>query len=117
MRHEADALDGASDWDPEFLASRREAVQILLFFVVALCWILPTAAIGGYGVTFDPSKRIATWCGIPVWVVVSIVMPWIVANVATIIFCWRRIRGKGGQHAGRTDGAPGEPRHGKARPS
>ena len=117
MRHEADAFGGATDWDPEFLASRREAVQVLLFFVVAFCWILPTAAAWGYGVAFGPDLRIATCCGIPVWVVVSIVMPWLVANVATIVFCWHRIRSAGDRFDERKAGAPGEPLGGETRAS
>ncbi len=70
--------------DPVFLHSRREAIIIFLVWVAALLWAVPYCYATGYNI--DASQLPLVY-GIPAWVVGGIVVPWLLANVFTIVFC------------------------------
>ena len=75
------------DWDPVFIHSRREAVVIVLTWVVALLWTVPYCCLNGYlgTASTDPSTFII---GMPAWVFWGIAVPWLVADVVAIWFCF-----------------------------
>lgn len=107
-RADSDAGRDVWEWDPEFLAARRDAWKILAFFVVALAWVIPSAMWLGYdGAAFGPAPQgdtaTTTMLGFPTWVVWSVALPWLVADVAILWFCWRRIAGKDAGHTARKE--------------
>ena len=72
-------------WDPVFLHSRREALVIFAVWLAALAWAVPFCYLTGYGAGGEP----ATMLGIPSWAFWGIAVPWILANVFTVWFCFR----------------------------
>ena len=98
MPDRQDALKEGWEWDEEFLQSRREAWRVLWFFIAALAWVIPSALWLGYDRSGDDGM-IDTVLGFPSWVLWSIALPWLIAAVATILFCLRRL-------AGRKEGPP-----------
>ena len=75
------------EYDPVFLHSRREAVLIFGLWVVALLWSVPYCYFNGYPDTFEPDRFQTLW-GIPSWLFWGILIPWLVADVFTIWFCF-----------------------------
>ncbi|MBI83522.1 MAG: hypothetical protein CMJ81_10025 [Planctomycetaceae bacterium] len=77
----------ASDFDPVFVNSRREALIILCSWVACLIWAVPYCYLNGYpDESFDPAQLETTW-GMPSWVFWGIVVPWILATAFTLGFC------------------------------
>ena len=72
-------------YDPVFLHARREAVVILCVWLACLVWSLGWYA--GHGLSASPDD-VATWLGMPRWVVLSIFLPWMVANLLATWFCF-----------------------------
>ena len=75
------------EYDPIFLNSRREAIVIFCLWLTALIWAVPFCYINGYQTDFDPATLSTTW-GIPTWLFWGILVPWIVADLFTIWFCF-----------------------------
>lgn len=73
--------------DPVYLNSRREGLVILCIWFAALMWAVPCCYLTGFGegIYADGVKTI--W-GMPHWVFLGIFLPWLVADVATTIFCF-----------------------------
>jgi hypothetical protein len=87
-------LDSASrppapqpEWDPVFLHSRREAIVIFCIWLAALLWAVPYCYLNGYAGNIDPADVSTVW-GIPSWLFWGIAVPWVVADLATIWFCF-----------------------------
>lgn len=80
---------GSYEPDPIFLNSRREAVIIFLVWLAALIWAVPYCYFNGYYQPgeFDPASLKMIW-GIPSWIFWGIAAPWLVADIATICFCF-----------------------------
>ena len=76
----------SSTLDPVFLHSRREAIIIFLVWVVALLWAVPYCYTTGYNID---ANELPLVYGVPAWVFGGIVMPWLLANIFTIVFCLR----------------------------
>lgn len=72
--------------DPFFLTSRREARWILLMWVACFIWTLTVCGLWGYEDSVDP-ESFPTILGIPRWVAIGIIAPWMVTNVVTFWFC------------------------------
>lgn len=75
-------------YDPVFLNSRREAVFIFCVWAVALLWAVPFCYLNGYIHDTDPQTMSTVW-GIPAWLFWGIAVPWLVADVVTMWFCFR----------------------------
>lgn len=75
------------EYDPVFVHSRREAVLIFGLWVVALLWSVPYCYFNGFPEVFDPDRFHTVW-GIPSWLFWGILVPWLVADVFTIWFCF-----------------------------
>ncbi len=73
--------------DPVFKNSRREARFILVTFA---CFALFTLSVSWLvdDLTDSMNGEVMTILGLPVWVAVGIVLPWIVANFVTGWFCF-----------------------------
>jgi len=80
-------LDPDLEYDPVFLHSRREAVIIFCLWVMALLWVVPFCYFNGYGGNVDPNT-ISMIMGVPTWLFWGIFVPWLVADVFTIWFCF-----------------------------
>ena len=74
-------------YDPVFRHARREAIVILLLWVVMLCWAVPYCYLNGY-LHGEAAGPVETVLGMPRWVFWGIVVPWLVADVFTIWFCF-----------------------------
>tara|TARA_B100000929_G_scaffold14483_1_gene11738 strand:+ start:1365 stop:1691 length:327 start_codon:yes stop_codon:yes gene_type:complete len=74
-------------WDPVFLESRREALVILLLWVAALLWAVPYCYLNGFPETFVAEEFSTVW-GIPSWLFWGIAVPWLLADVFTLWFCF-----------------------------
>ncbi|MEZ6061846.1 MAG: DUF997 family protein [Planctomycetaceae bacterium] len=72
--------------DPIFVSSRREAKWILLMWIACLIWTMAICDTFGYPKAVNPDE-FPLVLGIPMWVAVGIVFPWLVANAVTIWFC------------------------------
>lgn len=79
--------DEPVDYDPVFVNARREAIVIFSIWFVCLIWSVPYCYLNGYPGQFDASSFSTTF-GVPSWLFWGIAAPWIVANVATIWFCF-----------------------------
>jgi hypothetical protein len=71
--------------DPVVVHTRREALVILAAFVVFLTWSVSWCYLAGYRQPADP---IANILGIPGWVFWGVVVPWLVADVFSLWFCF-----------------------------
>jgi hypothetical protein len=75
--------------DPEisyastFLHARREALLILLAWLVCLVWTVGYSALAGYNVSAEEMKLVL---GMPAWVVWGVAMPWIAATLFSVWF-------------------------------
>lgn len=68
-----------------YVNAKREAVILLLAFVVFLVWSITTSFCMGYNVAPEDLKQ-TVW-GMPRWVFWGIAVPWMTANVFTLFFC------------------------------
>ena len=75
------------EWDPVFLHSRREAIVIFCVWLAGLLWAVPYCYVNGYAGNIDP-ENVSTLWGIPSWLFWGIAVPWLVADVVTIWFCF-----------------------------
>ena len=75
------------EYDPCFVHSRREALVILCLWLVAMLWAVPFCHFNGYVGHVDPENVKTIW-GIPSWLFWGIAVPWIVADLFTVWFCF-----------------------------
>ncbi|MFQ5730739.1 MAG: DUF997 family protein [Planctomycetaceae bacterium] len=73
------------EFDPVYLNARREAIVVFCLWLTALIWAVPFCYLNGYD--YDPESFSTTW-GVPTWLFWGILVPWIVADVFTIWFCF-----------------------------
>lgn len=75
------------EYDPIFLHSRREAIVIFCVWLAGLVWAVPFCYFNGY---VDPAAavNISTIWGIPSWLFWGIGVPWILADLFTVWFCF-----------------------------
>jgi hypothetical protein len=93
--------------DPAFLHARREALYIFLAWCVALLWSVSVSYGLGYG---QPATTLATVWGIPAWVFWGIAVPWAVADVFALWFCFRYMKDDDVSGRGSTDAPSGPQR-------
>jgi len=77
----------ASEYDPTFLHSRREAIIIFGAWLVGLIWAVPYCYLNGYTDRAAAGHFAMTW-GIPSWLFWGIFVPWIVADLFATWFCF-----------------------------
>lgn len=77
-----------ASFDPVFVNSRREAIFITSVWLCALLWAVPCCYLMGYSREFDPAAFTTYW-GVPGWIFWGVALPWLVADVVTIWFCFR----------------------------
>jgi hypothetical protein len=77
----------SAPWDPLFVHSRREAIFIFLVWLAGLLWAVPFCYWNGYVPHVDPANVKTIW-GIPSWIFWGIAVPWVLADVVTIWFCF-----------------------------
>ena len=94
-------------YDPVFVHSRREAIVIFCTWLAALAWAVPYCYFNGYHVA-EP-ENIATVFGVPAWLFWGIVVPWLVADLFTIWFCWRFMKDDDLGAAGDEQDTPKQP--------
>ena len=85
MSTPAPAIDSPPD-DPVFLNSRREFLIIMGVWAVCLLWVVPYCYLFGYHTISDPAD-LKLVLGMPSWVVWGIAVPWLLADIVTIILC------------------------------
>ena len=73
--------------DPVFLHARKEAIVIFCVWLVGLIWAVPFCYLNGYIDKFDPNN-LNTILGIPSWLFWGIGIPWILADLFTVWFCF-----------------------------
>ena len=86
----ADSSSGRREYHPAVVHGRREAAFILVVWAAALLWVVPYCYFNGFvrdPENFDP-KQLETVLGIPDWVFWGIAVPWLAANLVTIVFCF-----------------------------
>ena len=66
-----------------FRQSRRETLVIIGAWLVFLIW---TGLVCGFGSRLDPNQPVATVLGMPRWVLLGVVLPWIAACGFTFWF-------------------------------
>ena len=76
---------GHDELDPVFLHARREALWILGAWAACLLWAVPYCYLNGYN---RSAEELQTILGMPDWVFWGIVVPWILADVFAIWFCF-----------------------------
>ena len=72
------------EYDPVFLHSRREAIVIFFVWLAGLVWAVPFCYFNGY----VDAENISTVWGIPSWLFWGIGVPWILADLFTVWFCF-----------------------------
>ena len=72
------------DYDPLFIHSRREAIFIFLLWLSCLLWCVPYCYMNGY---VPAGEEVEILWGLPRWIVMGVLGPWMVANVITFLFC------------------------------
>ncbi len=75
--------------DPTFLHARREALLVTALWAACLLWAVPYCYFNGYAEGPLEPDQLATVWGIPSWAFYGIVVPWLLADVATAWFCFR----------------------------
>lgn len=80
------SMKPASDDDPVFLHSRREAVVTLILWGICAVYSLTCCYLTGYD--RDPAT-IRTYLGVPDWVFFGVFLPWGLANVVAWWFSFR----------------------------
>lgn len=86
----AEMPNSQGEYHPAFIHGRREMIFILVVWVVALLWVVPYCYWQGFvhdPANFDP-EQLETVLGMPAWVVWGIAVPWLAANLITIVFCF-----------------------------
>jgi len=73
--------------DPTFLNSRREAFVIFCLWLTGLVWAVSFCYFNGYPSEFDAEQFQTIW-GIPSWLFWGIFVPWLIADVFTVWFCF-----------------------------
>ena len=88
MSSERPSADPGPDYreaDPVYLHARREAVVLLVAFVVCLVWSVGCSYWLGFSLPMgDEVPKV--W-GMPRWVFWGVLIPWLAADVFTIWFC------------------------------
>lgn len=73
-------------FDPLVLHARREALVILLAFLVCLIWSVGWCYLSGYpGPDGGPVSKVL---GMPSWVFWGVLVPWIGADLFAVWFCF-----------------------------
>lgn len=75
------------NYDPVYVHAQRESVVLLIAFTVFLIWVIGVSWMLGYGQENEEPLR--TMLGIPHWVFWGIGVPWMGANLFTLVFCLR----------------------------
>lgn len=75
------------DYDPVYLNSRREALVIFGIFIAGLIWAVPYCYLTGYIGDFEQGDFSTTF-GIPTWLFWGIAVPWLIADIVTVWFCF-----------------------------
>ena len=78
---------GQWEYTAVFLNSRREAIIIFCVWAAMLVWAVPYCYWNGYVDDFSVDN-FETMMGVPKWVFIGIVAPWLVADVFTTWFCF-----------------------------
>lgn len=73
-----------SQYDPVFLNARREALIVLAVWFLCLCWSIGCYAWLGRR---DPAE-VQIILGVPDWVMAGIVVPWLLADIFAVWFCF-----------------------------
>jgi len=90
MNSGSPAPGAATEYDPVFLNSRREAIVTLAIWALSLAWVVPYCYFTGYvqdGNEFKP-EQLQTVLGMPSWAFWGIAVPWVVANIVTAWFAF-----------------------------
>ncbi|MDG2389167.1 MAG: DUF997 family protein [Planctomycetaceae bacterium] len=74
-------------WDPVYLHARKEAMLILGVWFLALLWTLPVSYYNGFDSQIEIEQVTFIW-GMPSWVFWGVGLPWMVANLITVWFCF-----------------------------
>lgn len=75
--------------DPAFLRARREMLVVLALFGLALGWTIGFCYWLGYDATDgEPAEALSLVLGLPTWVFVGIVLPWLIIDLVAIWFCF-----------------------------
>lgn len=73
--------------DPIFVSGVVEGKWILLMWLGCFVWTMTVCLQSGYETDVTPATFPTVW-GIPSWVAWGICLPWLVANIVTIAFCF-----------------------------
>lgn len=71
--------------DPVFIHARREAIVIFLLWVLCMVWTTTVYWVWGHG---RAAEDVELWWGLPDWVFVGVVAPWLVVDVISVWFCF-----------------------------
>lgn len=77
------------EFDPVFVHARREAIVILFLWVLCLIWTISVYSFWGHNRAADD---VELWLGIPDWVFLSVVAPWLVIDLISVWFCFSFMR-------------------------
>ena len=83
------ATDKPQRLDAVYVHARREAIEILAAWAVAMAWTIGYCAVFGYGITAD---KIELTFGMPGWVFWGVVVPWLAASAFTLYFSLVRMK-------------------------
>jgi hypothetical protein len=98
------SVDETERLDPAFLRARREMWVVLALFGLALTWTIGFC----YALGYDSMEGVAdgvvpvgqgvpvVW-GLPVWVFVGIVLPWLIIDLVAVWFCFYFLTDDGAQ--------------------
>ncbi|QDU81924.1 hypothetical protein Pla110_36750 [Polystyrenella longa] len=78
-------LLGKYEYDPVFLNARKEAIVILFVWIFFFLWTVPYCYFNGYRDSVDPDN-LELILGMPRWIVMGVGLPWLVADIVTILF-------------------------------
>ena len=87
----APPVDDAEQLHPTYVHSRREGIFILCLWACCMVWAVPFCYLTGYTSAEHPvtPENLETIWGIPKWTFYGIIVPWLLADVVTIWFCFR----------------------------
>lgn len=77
-------LLGKYEYDPVYLNSGKEAIVILFVWLFFFLWTIPYCWINGYRGAIDPTD-LEMVLGMPSWIFWGVAVPWLVADVVTIL--------------------------------